>query len=636
MSWFKMGRWLLVGMAAAGAASACGGRGNLPTGAADTGGQPFGTGGSTAGSAAGGTAVAGTNSFGGKVAVGGTPAVGGTVSVAGMPGVCVPGLGMCEGNSLAICSGAGNGYTIRDCPKGQRCLQFGDSPICQPLLCTPGQMQCDPAGKFVQVCSPDGLLLENKLNCGLQGQRCQSGVCRSLACQPNLLYCDKAGVRLCNADGSGSVPWENCGAGQYCDPLALACKTGICSPGQPACNGSIATICNAAGSGYLPKGVDCGKLPDRQCELGACLCPPDLADCDGEAKTGCEANVSTDPDNCTGCGFACSNNHVAKRTCDDGCTGTCAAGFGDCNGDKYTDGCETQIASDVENCGGCGLACSNRHVKASCSSGQCDGACAPNFADCNGDKLADGCESDARVDTKNCGACGIACSTNHVTPLCMAGTCAGPCRGGFDDCNGDKQADGCEVDTQNDEENCGGCGNVCADGSSCLNGKCDSLFTFTGVAQDVAIASLTGWSQCYAEAYGEAVTRISDITATCSGSLLMMACRPLGSSVLQLAAYAPRADVLYDTGLGNDPHVANGVGWYFNGSHSWGFAPEGATLTRNSCDTEDSSINADGIDGDLRLCWHTGDARVQGGWRCGYNDVLNGSFAYERLLFQAP
>ena len=44
-----------------------------------------------------------------------------------------------------------------------------------------------------------------------------------------------------------------------------------------------------------------------------------------------------------------------------------------------------------------------------------------------------------------------------------------------------------------------------------------------------------------------------------------------------VAAHAPRTDVLFDTGTGNVPHDANGVGWYYNGNWSWGFAPQGAT-----------------------------------------------------------
>lgn len=46
------------------------------------------------------------------------------------------------------------------------------------------------------------------------------------------------------------------------------------------------------------------------------------------------------------------------------------------------------------------------------------------------------------------------------------------CPRGLTDCNGER-ADGCEIDTQNDEQNCGACGVVCAvAGARCLNGTC--------------------------------------------------------------------------------------------------------------------------------------------------------------------
>lgn len=367
------------------------------------------------GAAAGARPIAGASSFGGTVAVAGSSSsFGGTVMVVG------------GANSL------GGTFTVGGSVGVAGTTSMGGGPA----ICRPRQMQCDAAGRFVQVCAPDGRSLRTQRDCGAQGQRCEAGVCRSLVCQPN----------------------------------------------QRACNGSVATLCNADGSGYLPMGVDCGTQPDRQCVQGACLCPPNLADCDGQVKTGCEADLSSDPNNCAGCGISCSL------------------------------------------------------------------------------------------------------------------------------------------------------------GESCVAGKCSSpgTLTFTGIAQDVALESLTGWSECYAEPYGQSATSIGDIKAACTGSLLMMACRAVGKNTLQLAAYAPREDVLFDTGLGNEPHNSNGVGWYFNGSQSWGFAPLGDGITRNSCDTQDSSINANGVDGALRLCWHTDGDKLQGGWRCGYNDVLNSSTAYERVLFQAP
>jgi len=646
MSWSKMGRWLLVGMVAAVGASACGGRGSLPSGSEEVG-EPFGGSVSFAGAAAfagsagkpsiggtnaaGGLGVAGASSFGGTFS-----GVAGTTSAGGFGSVCTPGTAFCEGNSVAMCVGPGNGYAIMDCGKGQRCVDVGGKAYCQDLICKAGEMLCDPTGRFVQVCAPDGGGVVNKVDCGSQGQRCQAGVCRSLVCQPNQLFCDKTGVRLCNGDGSASGAWETCGALQYCDPVKLICQNGLCSPGQPACNGSIATVCNGNGSGYVNMGVDCASQPDRQCVAGACLCPPALADCDGSVKTGCEANVSTDPDNCTGCGLACSSNHMAKRTCDDGCNGSCDDGYQDCNGNKLKDGCETSTSGDVKNCGGCELACSSNHITASCSAGVCNGACSANFNDCNGSKLKDGCESDSRSDSKNCGSCGVVCSTNHVKPTCEAGACSGACEGGFSDCNGDKQKDGCEVSSSNDPKNCGGCGIICPADEACSGGKCGGRLTFSGIQQDLPVSSLNGWTQCFSEVYGAANTGLDVVQKLCQGSLLMLACRPLGSATLQLAAYAPRADVLFSTGLGNDVHAANGVSWYYGDDQSWGFAPLGDAVTRNSCDTQDSSILAEGVDGDLRLCWHTGGGYLQGGWRCGYDDDLNVSSAYERLIFTAP
>jgi hypothetical protein len=644
MSWLKLGRWALIGIASASGAAACGGRGNLASGELGSGGDPNGEpfGGSV--SVAGKSSSAGSVSVGGGGPIGGSPVGGsfgtaGTVAAGGSgPILCPPGFATCQGSSIAICDGSGSGYLLKDCGPGQRCVQNGDFPSCQPLVCTPGQMLCDASGTFVQVCSADGLTVKNAVNCGAQGQRCRDGLCRSLACQPNALFCDEDAVRLCNLDGSASTPLQNCGANQYCDPATFSCKLGVCAPSQPACNGSIATTCNANGSGYLPKGTDCAKQPDRQCVLGACLCPPSLADCDGLANTGCEANVSTDPDNCSGCGLVCSSNHVAERTCHDACDGTCQTGFQDCNGDKLKDGCETGTTSNAKNCGGCGIACSSNHVTPSCAGSVCNGECSANFADCNANKQADGCESDSRTDAKNCGACGVACSASHVKPVCAAGTCSGDCAAGFADCNDNKQTDGCEINTRTDAKNCGGCGLVCADGQSCSNGSCTSLLTFSGIAQNLKIASLAGWSQCYQDSYGTS-SSLASIQQTCSGSQLMLACRQKGSDTLQLAAHAPRADVLFDTGPANVTHAANGVGWYFDAtgsSSSWGFAPQGDEVSRNSCDTQDSSINGVGVDGQLRLCWHTDGGSIQGGWRCGRNDNLNGSFAFERLVFQAP
>src|SRR5207237_860986 len=141
---------------------------------------------------------------------------------------------------------------------------------------------------------------------------------------------------------------------------------------------------------------------------------------------------------------------------------------------KLTDGCEVDPASDADNCGGCRLACSTSHVQRVCSGGSCEtGLCDNGFADCNHDKRSDGCEVDVGGDTQNCGACGDACSSNHIpAPACTGAVCGGDCATGYADCNGDKRADGCEVNLLTDAGNCSACGAACPATASCQSGAC--------------------------------------------------------------------------------------------------------------------------------------------------------------------
>ncbi len=83
----------------------------------------------------------------------------------------------------------------------------------------------------------------------------------------------------------------------------------------------------------------------------------------------------------------------------------------------------------------------------------CDGA----DNDCDG-----ATDEDANVD----------CLISGTFRTCVSGTCVfGSCRMGYEDCNG-ARGDGCEVNLQMDDANCGACGNVCASGLSCCSGSC--------------------------------------------------------------------------------------------------------------------------------------------------------------------
>ena len=163
-----------------------------------------------------------------------------------------------------------------------------------------------------------------------------------------------------------------------------------------------------------------------------------------------------EPNNCGSGGTVCSANHAAQSTCASPgvCNGACIGGFADCNGDKLADGCETSIASDPMNCGGCNKPCALAHATAGCGGGTCVVAacvnavcriaCNPGFGNCDGD-IANGCEGNVFADPNNCGSCGTVCSANHVAQRTCAspGLCNRAFIGGLADCNGDKLADGC-------------------------------------------------------------------------------------------------------------------------------------------------------------------------------------------------
>jgi len=159
------------------------------------------------------------------------------------------------------------------------------------------------------------------------------------------------------------------------------------------------------------------------------------------------------------------------------------------------------------------------------------------------------------------------------------------------------------------------------------NNGCGPVLEFTGVLTDLRLSELGGWRRCFKGTYANSKD-LDVIAANCDGSHLLLTCRKKDDTVLTVAAYAGREHVLYDTDTSNITHRANGVEWYFDQSWSWGFADEGSTVYRNSCDTESG-------DAEQRLCWHTSASRVTGGWRCGSTTSLNSSSDWERLVYTA-
>lgn len=160
--------------------------------------------------------------------------------------------------------------------------------------------------------------------------------------------------------------------------------------------------------------------------------------------------LTSDDDPATAdCPTACENPHGTADCARGVCLVTCATGYADCDGDR-TNGCEVDLARDVDHCGACDQACINAGGITECIAGRCAPTCSIEAADCDGD-LQNGCEVDL-TSPRSCGDCDTVCENPNGTARCGSTTCAPVCSPGFGDCDGDPQ-NGCEA-------NLGG-GNVC-------------------------------------------------------------------------------------------------------------------------------------------------------------------------------
>jgi hypothetical protein len=156
-----------------------------------------------------------------------------------------------------------------------------------------------------------------------------------------------------------------------------------------------------------------------------------------------------------------------------------------------------------------------------------------------------------------------------------------------------------------------------------------SVYSFSGIKSNISVNLLSGWTKCFSESYSLGSTLTSTLKSNCSKNKVLLSCRLASDpSNLILAAYADRGSVFNSTtSSGNSTVISNGVGWYYSDSLSIGFAPAGEAVSRNSCDTNDTS------QGSLRICWHTSNSSLSGGWRCGGN--TGAGDLYVREIFHA-
>ena len=314
--------------------------------------------------------------------------------------------------------------------------------------------------------------------CSVDG-KCPEG----LACAPNK-RCYPVGFNPdCAAKCAGATPVcdkntltcvaclddSTCPIGFVCALAQKVCKPG-CGKSHPGCAPD-------AGACDVDMGLCHGCLDDKACgnatprcdvPSGVCFeCLPANDNCPNgqycdvhSCKSGCKDAASCPaPDGGAApacCAHACADLPRDVNNCGQ-CGKACAQGSLCCGGSC------TDAGTDIAHCGGCGKVCSPANASGpTCTAGACGYmACKIGFSDC--DKLtANGCEVNTGADVNNCGACGVPCKTPpNGKAVCTMGACAvSGCSMGFADCDLNV-VNGCEVNTTIDVKHCAACGNAC-------------------------------------------------------------------------------------------------------------------------------------------------------------------------------
>ncbi len=391
---------------------------------------------------------------------------------------CAGGFGDCDDDASNGCETAVTG-DARHCGRcGNACPGGANAtPRCAAgacgLACAAGFGDCD--GDAANGCETN--LNTTVTACGACGVTCRypngnascgAGLCSLSTCAAGFDNCDG------NADNGCETPTSadssNCGrCGNRC-PTGTACSMGacnsVCSGGTTFCSGRcVALDADPTACGSCSRACPGGSNATAACRGGACAltCDRGFGDCDGDPSNGCETNLRTTTAHCGACGALCRPSNAAASCVDGACrVGACDTGFASCNGSD-ADGCEVRTSADVSNCGACGRACSLANAGAVCVSGSCAvSACASGFANCNGVD-GDGCEVNTGNNNFNCGRCGLSCAPGTA---CSGASCATICSAGTTYCAGS-----C-VSLATDARNCGACGNVCGAGQSCSGGVC--------------------------------------------------------------------------------------------------------------------------------------------------------------------
>ena len=172
-------------------------------------------------------------------------------------------------------------------------------------------------------------------------------------------------------------------------------------------------------TGGLSGTFRCSPILDRCLDLVACPAPTNVCQVQGVCQPSTGTCSTPAAPNGTSCPMV---NAIAS--CQSGaCTRTaCVAGYGDCNGNcnqSPTDGCETPT-NTTSNCNGCGVQCwSGPNSVPTCTASGCGIACVAGYGNCDGNSV-NGCETNVFTNVNDCGACGNVCAAGA---RCTNGSC---------------------------------------------------------------------------------------------------------------------------------------------------------------------------------------------------------------------
>lgn len=172
----------------------------------------------------------------------------------------------------------------------------------------------------------------------------------------------------------------------------------------------------------------------------------------------------------------------------------------------------------------------------------CDGPDSPTCdADCTQPKCGDKYLNEAAGEQCDDG---LLTNTDACLDTCQPASCGdGFVHAGVEECDDANQVDG---------DGCSGC--------------IKERWSHNGVAFNVPVVDLHGWSLCWSHNY-QAGGFPEDIVEACKGDHLLLACNAT-TDVLLAAAHAPRADVLtpVDPWAG-ERTISNGTAWFWATEH---------------------------------------------------------------------